>query len=150
MIDIDTSISLPNTNESFLRNETLIDLFKDSVKKYGTKVAIRFKDKSFSYKELDEYSDAIAENLLERGVEPGQIVGIYLPRGYNILLASLGALKAGAGYIPFDRETPVDRVKNVLADVDATFCFCDTSLPEPLVSVGVTLETPSINYVGIN
>ncbi len=150
MIVIDESTSLPNTNESFLRNETLIDLFKDSVKKYGTKVAIRFKDKSFSYKELDEYSDAIAENLLERGVKPGQIVGIYLPRGYNILLASLGALKAGAGYIPFDRETPVDRVKNVLADVDATFCFCDTTLPEPLVSVGVTLETLSINYVGIN
>ena len=150
MITTEESISLPNTNESFLRNETLIHIFKESVKKFGDKTAVTFNGQAFSFRELDEYSDAIAENLLEQGVEPGQIVGIYLPRGYEILIASLGALKAGAGYIPFDRETPIDRVKNVLAGVDATVCFCDTILPEPLVAVSVPLNKTSLNYVGIN
>ena len=146
----ESSISLPNTNESFLRNETLIQIFKDSVQQYGNKTALTFNGQSFTYNELDEYSDAVAEHLLEKGLKPGQIVGIYLPRGYEILIASLGALKAGAGYIPFDRETPIDRVRNVLADVDATLCFCDTQLPEPLVTISVTLNKPTASYVGIN
>ena len=150
MTIIDESISLPNTNESFLRNETLIQIFKDSVKQYGNKTAVTFNGQSFTYKELDDYSDAVAENLLELGVEPGHIVGIFLTRGYNILIASLGALKAGAAYIPFDRETPIDRVKNVLADVGAQFCFCDTNLPEPLVAITVSLSQPTTNYKGIN
>ena len=152
MINVDESISLPDINESFLRNETLISIFKDSVKKFGDKTAITFKGKSLSFNELNDYSDLIAQSLIDKGLKVGDIVGIYLPRGYDILVSTLGVLKAGAAYIPFDRETPIDRVKNVLASVNAIFCFCDTKLPEPLITYFPSLDKtnlPSNNRINL-
>ena len=78
MIITDVSISFPNTNESLFRNETLVQIFKDSVAQHASKTALTFNGQAITYSELDTYSDAVAEQLLELGVEPGQIVGLSL------------------------------------------------------------------------
>ncbi|MFH9606620.1 amino acid adenylation domain-containing protein [Streptomyces sp. NPDC017448] len=64
---------------------------------------------TLSYSELDARAEEFADGLYARGVRPGDLVGLCLPRSAELVAAMLGILKAGAGYVPLDPEHPADR-----------------------------------------
>ena len=69
--------------------------------------------------DLEARANQYANLLRERGVGRGQLVGISLDRGVEMLAALLGALKAGAGYVPLDPAYPRERLAAMLDDFDA-------------------------------
>jgi non-ribosomal peptide synthetase-like protein len=119
----DLSIIIGDVRPELIREETLPDLFKETVKQYPGKAALIFHDETLTYSELDRWSDAIARNLQENGTGRGSKIGVWWPRGFELHAAILGIVKAGATYIPVDREIPAERVEVILQEVDATACF---------------------------
>ena len=111
-----------------IRAEVLADIFEATARSLPTHTALVCGDRRLSYGELDELADRVAARLINAGVRPGQIVGLWLPRGINLLVMQLGIAKAGAAWLPFDAETPVDRIKICLADaVAAGILSCASS-----------------------
>lgn len=102
-----------------IRIETLADIFEATVKQWPEKIALNFGERTVSYNELNQMGDKVASRLIENGVKPGQIVGLWLPRGIELLTMQLGIAKAGAAWLPFDAETPVDRIAVCLTDAQA-------------------------------
>ena len=78
-------------------------------------------DAKFTYKEMDEQTNRIANGLRQRGVKSGDRVALLLPRTSRLILSLFGVLKAGAAYIPCDPEYPADRVKLILEDSEARY-----------------------------
>jgi non-ribosomal peptide synthetase-like protein len=72
-----------------------------------------------TYKELDTASERVACALAQRGARPGGVVGLYLPRGADLLIAQAGITKNGAAWLPFDADTPLERVKACLDSAKA-------------------------------
>ncbi len=103
----------------FILNETLADIFRSSVKAHGKKTAIIENDLRLSYAQVDAQSDQIAAELLKRGAGPGKVVGLYFTRGADLLLSQIAVTKTGATWLPFDSETPKNRIETCLADCDA-------------------------------
>jgi amino acid adenylation domain-containing protein len=68
------------------------------------------------YATLDARSDALAGWLAARGIGPGDLVGITSERRLELVVAVLGALKAGAGYVPFDTGLPEERLRFMAED----------------------------------
>lgn len=66
-----------------------------------------------SYAQLDTLVNAFAAELNSRGVQPGQHVGIYLPRSEGQIICMLAILKLGAVYVPLDANHP----QSVLAQI---------------------------------
>lgn len=66
---------------------------------------------AWSYAELMARADAIARNLLHRGVIRGELVGICLPRRPDMIAAVLGVMRAGAAYLPLDPVYPAGRIR---------------------------------------
>ncbi len=64
-------------------------------------------------------SDAIALGLVARGVGTGDVVGLFFPRGADLLLTQIAVAKVGSTWLPFDYETPKDRVLTCLQDAKA-------------------------------
>ena len=78
-------------------------------------------DAKFTYKEMDEATNSIANGLRQRGVQERDRVALLLPRTSRLILSLFGVLKAGAAYIPCDPDYPADRVKLILEDSEARY-----------------------------
>ena len=78
-------------------------------------------DATYTYREMDEATNRIANGLRQRGVETGDRVALLLPRTSRLILSMFGVQKAGAAYIPCDPEYPADRVRLILEDSEARY-----------------------------
>ncbi len=102
-----------------IRQEILADLFETTVNKSPEQVALIFGDRVVSYAELNACADIVASKLIETGVQPGHILGLWLPRGIDLLIMQVAIAKTGAAWLPFDAETPVERIAVCLDDAKA-------------------------------
>ncbi|MET8566440.1 amino acid adenylation domain-containing protein, partial [Streptomyces flaveolus] len=71
-----------------------------------------------TYGELNARANQFAHTLLDRGVGAEQLVALVLPRSVELVVASLGVLKAGAAFLPVDPDYPADRIAYMLKDAD--------------------------------
>ncbi|HWO37298.1 MAG TPA: AMP-binding protein, partial [Candidatus Acidoferrum sp.] len=94
----------------------LQQLLSSSASRYPDKIAVSARGRSLSYRELEERSNQLAHLLRERGVAKGDRVGLFFPKCVESLVCMLGALKAGAAYVPLDPQAPADRIAYILGD----------------------------------
>ncbi|MDQ1805499.1 amino acid adenylation domain-containing protein [Chryseobacterium sp. CKR4-1] len=119
------SLILGKIAPEFLKEETLPGLLAPIFEKYKNKTAFIFNGKKLSYEELNNWSNAIALQLHNEGIKPGDSVGVWYPRSMELPVAILGILKAGASYVPLDREMPEDRIRKVFTDIHVKAYFSD-------------------------
>jgi amino acid adenylation domain-containing protein len=91
-------------------------LYEAWVKRSPHSVALVCGDEELTYRELNRLSNKLAHHLQKLGVGPETLVGVYLERSIDTILALLGILKAGGAYVPFDPDYPPERVAFMLAD----------------------------------
>ena len=94
---------------------TLRDLIEDAVAQFGSQTAVVDGDTELTYRELDERSDALAQQLSRDGAGPGTLVGVALPRSAELVIALWAVAKTGAGYLPIDPAQPSGRMDEMIA-----------------------------------
>lgn len=104
---------------ALLRRETLADIFRASAGQHAGKVLYRSGTRTMTYAEADRLTDRAARRLAALGAGPGKVLGLWLPRGIDLLLAQIAITKTGAAFLPFDWDAPVDRIATCLGDCDA-------------------------------
>ena len=133
------SIVLGETKPEFQKEETLVTVFKETVKQYPTKTALFFNQQSVTYLELDQWSDAFALTLQSKGLKYGDPCLVWWHRSIELHVAILAIIKCGATYVPIDYEMPQDRVQAVMEDIKSSFLI--TSNPTSL-EVTIVNEIP--------
>ncbi|MFF2625665.1 amino acid adenylation domain-containing protein [Kitasatospora griseola] len=94
----------------------LTELFAAQVRRAPDAVALVSQDGEWTYRQLDERADRVANWLLARGTRPEDPVAVALPRSPELLAVLIGILKAGAAYLPVDLGYPDARIDYVMAD----------------------------------
>ena len=102
-----------------IRNEVLADIFEATATLNPDQLALVFGAQQLSYVALNAQADLVASHLLHAGVVPGDVVGLWLPRGIDLLAMQLGIAKTGAAWLPFDADTPCERIAICLEDAQA-------------------------------
>ncbi len=108
--------------------QSFVELFRQSVTENRGKTAAVYQDISLSYEELDRRSDQVAAYIHHIGGGKGSLVGIYLNRSLNMLIAALGVLKSGAGYVPLDPAFPHDRLQYMIEDSGLNILISEKTL----------------------
>lgn len=120
--------SFNNTFEFVDFNKSVIDIFEENAKKYGSKEALVFEGKSLSYKELNQRANSFAHYLInEKAVKEGDIVGIKIRRGMDMIIAILAVSKTRAAYLPIDPTFPEERINYIINDSKAKIVLDDIS-----------------------
>ena len=78
-------------------------------------------DETFTYRQLDEAANRIANALIARGIKLQSRVALLLPRTSRAIISMFGVLKAGCAYIPCDTEYPAERINQILDDSQAAY-----------------------------
>jgi amino acid adenylation domain-containing protein len=96
--------------------ETVMHLFDSIVGQYPDNPAVICHGNTLTYRELKDASEGFAGYLQQRGVRPGDLVGMMLRREESLIPVLFGILKCGAAYVPIDPEYPEDWIKSVIRD----------------------------------
>jgi amino acid adenylation domain-containing protein/non-ribosomal peptide synthase protein (TIGR01720 family) len=96
--------------------ELLPEVFENQAKILSGTAAVVIGKESLNYFELNVRANRLAHYLIETGIGPASIVGIYLERSFEMVVALLAVLKAGGAYLPLDLEHPTSRVTDMLMD----------------------------------
>ena len=113
---------------------------------YGNEIAITCLNDTVTYSQLLEGVDKISNMLLEKGVKPGDIVGIFIPHSIPLIVTLLSVLKVGATYIPLDVTYPENRLKYIIDDSKLKVIITTQDLAETIknqVQIVLTIESSS-------
>ncbi len=106
--------------------------FEAQVDRTPDATALVFNDLSMSYRELDTRANALAHRLIDEGARPGDRIGIYLSRSFELMIAAIAIHKVGAAYVPLDPAYPADRLVHYVTDSAATFVVTNVALAPSL------------------
>ncbi|MGI8332312.1 amino acid adenylation domain-containing protein [Actinomadura scrupuli] len=107
---------------------TIIERFAAQAAAAPDAVAIRAGGRSIGYAELDARADRLARRLRELGVGPETPVAMLMRRSPEVIVASLGILKAGGYYVPIHHSFPPDRMAWALAETRAPVLLVDRAM----------------------
>ena len=126
-----------------VRDELLAEIFAATVVARPDAVAMIAGGERLTYVEVDARAEAIARGLLKRGVRPGDVVGLWMARGHDLLIAQIAIAKTGAAWLPFDADAPVDRIAVCLSDAKAKGLLTSEAFArKPLAAIQCPLWTP--------
>ncbi|NOW57016.1 amino acid adenylation domain-containing protein [Clostridium saccharobutylicum] len=109
-----TYMELPNYN-------TIPKMFEEAVHNFPNNIAISSEEGQFTYKQLNERANQLANGLINKGLEKGDFVTIFMKRSLETIIAILGIIKAGGVYVPLDPEHPEERNTYIISDTKSPF-----------------------------
>ncbi len=112
------------------------------------KIALVYQQESLTYERLNERVNQLAHYLLlHYQVRPETVVGIFLDRSINMVVALLGAIKAGTTYLPLDPEYPEARLSHMIEDSNCSLIITSNALTNKLPGsiAHFCLDAPNIN-----
>jgi amino acid adenylation domain-containing protein len=106
------------THVPYPTEQTLHGLFEEQAARTPSAVALVFESTHLDYGTLNVRSNQVAHQLRAMGVGRESLVGVWMERSADMVVALLGVLKAGGAYVPLDPAFPKDRIDFMMADAD--------------------------------
>lgn len=91
-------------------------MFEDQVVQNPAKDAVVYRTQHATYTEINSRANQLAHCLLDKGAGCGSILGIYIDRSIEMVIAMLAVLKSGSAYVPLDPTYPPDRIAFMMTD----------------------------------
>ncbi|NOQ25393.1 MAG: amino acid adenylation domain-containing protein [Bacteroidales bacterium] len=132
-----------NTNKA-IGDDSIVDYFNKQVAQLPDKIAVIMDNLFITYKELGKRSDHFSAVLNKNGLGTNHICAVYLDRSIHFIISILGILKAGAAYLPMDRDYPVERIKYIVKDSKVEIVIVDNE------SYKVDIECNKLNIEKID
>jgi long-chain acyl-CoA synthetase len=95
----------------------------DTAQGHPDRVAVRVGETTTTYSELDQASSRVAGMLRERGLKPGDPVGLMLPNVTEFAIIYYGVLRAGGVVVPMNPLLKSREVAYYLGDSGARLIF---------------------------
>ncbi|PVD04871.1 amino acid adenylation domain-containing protein [Streptomyces sp. CS014] len=104
---------------------TVTEVFERIAGQNPDMVAIRHRDRLWTYGELNTRANDLAHALIDAGLRPEATVAVAAQRGFGWAAAVLGVLKAGGVYLPVGTNLPDGRITACLEAGECRFVLAD-------------------------
>ncbi|MGB3428126.1 MAG: long-chain-fatty-acid--CoA ligase [Burkholderiaceae bacterium] len=103
--------------------KSLVQLIEEAFRKHGTQAAYDFMGAQLTYRQLDQYSSAVAAWLQSRGFGKGKRVAIMMPNVMQYPIALAGILRAGCTVVNVNPLYTPRELEHQLKDSGAEAIF---------------------------
>ena len=123
--------SLTAINQTFFdypSHKTVIQLFEEKVTEQPQAIAIRYEQEKYTYEELNQRANQIANALTKAGLSTGTIVAVCVNRSLDMVASVLGVYKSGAAFLALDPDHPVQRIESFIEKANVQYIITEQSL----------------------
>jgi amino acid adenylation domain-containing protein len=125
-----------NTLATYPQDRCVHELFEAQVKARPDAVALTFNNENLTNKQLNEKANRLARYLRQAfDIQPDTRVGICIERSFEMIVAMLATLKAGAAYVPLDPDYPSERISNMVEDAAPQLVMTQAHLASRLATL---------------
>ena len=121
-----------NATDADIPQQCVHELFEAQAERTPNSIAVVFNDKQLTYSELNQKANQLANHLTKLGATKEAVVGIYMDRSLEMMIALLGILKSGAAYLPLDPFYPKERIDFILTDANPPVLLTQSHLVDNL------------------
>ncbi len=100
-------------------------LVQAAIEKYPNHIAVADNNTKIVYREYGEIISQLETQLLQRQIDEGDRVAVYVSRSVQLPALLLAILNCGAVYVPIDAATPAARVENILDQCQPSLVVVD-------------------------
>ena len=154
--NIDTE--LPNSDKLIIQeynNTTTLDydscrleqLFFNTVEKYPNQIAIKDKDCSYTYSQLEEKVKQRASDIKQTVGKKGQKIGIVDERNCQTIIDLISILYSGNTYVPIEKDCPSERLTYIKNVAEIEYMINDIDKIEQLEKVDGENDEEQVAYV---
>jgi surfactin family lipopeptide synthetase A len=129
-------------------NKLLHDLFEENVQKHPNKPAFTFQRETFTYKALNEKSNALAEVISQSSQGSCSAICVYLTRSPDSIISLLAILKSGNAYVPLTDLTPTEQIRSIITDCKPSLIITNNALIKKIKQIPETKDIQVINLSG--
>jgi O-succinylbenzoate-CoA ligase len=134
-----------------MKHNAGLSLSKRSNISTNTEAFVEFeRDRRFTFKQLNQRSNRIANALLERGVKPGDRVATLLKNGIEFVESYYAIAKIGAVMVPVNWRLVANEIAYILGDSGASTLIYDADFDEPVSQLHGRDDLKVGNYVRVN
>jgi|HubBroStandDraft_6_1064221.scaffolds.fasta_scaffold00142_32 surfactin family lipopeptide synthetase A len=120
-------------------DQVLHQLFAHQAERTPEAVALVVGSDRMTYRELDFRTDQLAAHLRRCGIRPEKPVGLYLEPSTEMIVGTLGVLKAGGACVPLDPSYPTERLSYAIKDTQLELLLAQQHLRSQLQSSDVAV-----------
>jgi len=102
---------------------TLVEVLERNARDIPDKTAIVYHNSRLSYRDLNGTVNRLAHALTTHGLEPGDHIGLMLPRMPELIICFLAAAKARGIVVPINFELHEEQIRDVLKNLAPRFLF---------------------------
>lgn len=102
-------------------------IFEQRARAFPERVAVEYDNIGYSYRQIDERANAVANQLRHSGVEPEVTVAVCMNRTAEMIVAVLAIAKAGGSFMLAEAECPKERFRLMLADASVRLVLTDVN-----------------------
>ena len=106
------------TRREYAQDRGVQRLFEAQAERSAGQCAVICGTSSLTYAELNARANQLAHHLQTLGIRSESLVGLYIERSLDMVVAVLAVLKAGGAYVPLDPTYPPERLAYMLADTE--------------------------------
>jgi amino acid adenylation domain-containing protein len=114
---------------------SISSLFEKQAKFFPHKIAILINQENFTYSQLLEASEKLADFIAQKCIPEQTLIGVFLSRSMEMFAVILGILKANCTYVPLDIQYPLSRIESILSDANIKTLFIQEKLSTKLESL---------------
>ena len=106
----------------------LKDKFEYISSKKSDEIAVYATDNNLTFSQLNKKANIFANSLINRGFKTNDKIILKLNRTSKLMIALIGAIKAGVSFIPVDPKYPQERIAHIQEDSECKMIISDDPL----------------------
>ena len=107
----------------------VLEYLKNSAEKYPVKTAVAFRDRKYTFRELDRCAARLGSAILKE--KKNDVAAVFASRDADTAVLFLAAVYAGCFYVPIDPDMPAEKKSAILRDCNPSVVLGSKEL-EPM------------------